>query len=170
MFRREKGSGKSHLFLGKYALREAVGKSYVGAVSPPIQQIFKVGGNTGQYQPCISSNLRPPRCSVSAFGAGRHHQTVSTMLPQAICFRRREKINLGQSGVFGIEFIVLLPYLLVDLREHFFFRVSRAVVRHQVLHLALRDFFLFVGAFSFLNGRDCRCLLSRPFFFTMQSR
>ena len=47
VFRREKGSGKSHLFLGKYALREAVGKSDVGAVSSPIQQIFKVGEISG---------------------------------------------------------------------------------------------------------------------------
>lgn len=47
VFRREKGSGKSHLFLGKYALRETVGKSDVGAVSSPIQQIFKVGGISG---------------------------------------------------------------------------------------------------------------------------
>lgn len=47
VFRREKGSSKSHLFLGKYALREAVGKSDVGAVSSPIQQIFKVGEISG---------------------------------------------------------------------------------------------------------------------------
>ena len=47
VFRREKGSGKSYLFLGKYALREAVGKSDMGAVSPPIQQIFKVREITG---------------------------------------------------------------------------------------------------------------------------
>ena len=38
VFRREKGSGKSYLFLGKYALREAVGKSDVGAVSTPINR------------------------------------------------------------------------------------------------------------------------------------
>ena len=42
VFRRENGSGKSNFFLGEDALREAVGKSDVGAVSSPIQQIFKV--------------------------------------------------------------------------------------------------------------------------------
>lgn len=53
-------------------------------------------------------------------------------------FGGERRISLGQPGVFGIEFIVPLPYLLVNLRKHFLPGVEGGCPALKVLHLALQ--------------------------------